>query len=105
MVLPLAPCAKETPAKTKACSYCAASKGHDHSVPTPAAPKPLQKCCFQLDNLIGASVDKLQPVLMLALLPRITLVVPIPTNYTDLFLLPYDLFDPPLHLLHCLWLC
>jgi hypothetical protein len=104
--LPLpTPCREEAPAEVAACCHGPDGVRHEPMAPTPEPAKPLKACCCQPDALAGPNVEK--PQLDLGLVASVSAPAPglafanTPGRIDDGF----HLLSPPLHLLHCVWLC
>jgi hypothetical protein len=94
----------EAPAKVTACCHRSDGVKHEPKAQAPQPAKPLKACCCQPDTVAGPSAEKLTMDLGQVAAAAAAADVPIAHAPGDLVRGPY-LLSPPLHLLHCVWLC
>src|SRR5437588_9238821 len=98
-------CPDEAPVEVAECCPCSDSVKQKPAAPTPEPAKPLKACCCQPDTLAGPNAEKFHLDL--------GVVAPVSATAPDLPLpnAPgqidhgFHLLSPPLHVLHCVWLC
>ena len=95
-------CPNEAPANAK-CSHCSRDVKHEPSAPTPEPAKPDKVCCCQSDTLAGLNAEKFQ--LDPGLVAPVSAAADIPLPNRSAEIARCHLLSPPLHLVHCVWLC
>jgi len=98
-------CPDEAPAEVTDCCHRSDGVKQKPAAPTPEPAKPLKACCRQPDTLAGPNAEKFHLDLGLVAPVSITalgLTLPYAPGRIDHGFHP---LSPPLHLLHCVWLC